>query len=420
MRLPVTILASVFATSALLAADRASLAGAVFDSAGRPVEHATVLVYHAGVKHGFSTFCPSCYVDCGKRAITGPNGNFVIRNVDSELLFELLAVRDGFQPTSIKKVDPLSRSISTIVLRPRLDSDSPQKLVRGRVVDDHGLALRDAVIQPVGISSHEFPDGTPSKEEVSLYGTLDRVEPISISDEKGNFELASQRPASGMLVQVEARGFAPKFQALSAGFDRKTVIVSQGAVIRGRLVQRGIPIAGAEIGLIPYHRGGFGNHLAIVAGEPYGEIRVGTRADGSFVLPDVPPSVNWYVYAKMESVPKGMATTPVECATTRSGEVVSVGDLQLEPGHRLNGKVLLADGKSIPDGTRLIVSANRWWDSQAIVLHPDGHFECSGLPTGTYDVSPAVRGYRPAESILKMPIDHDIDDFTIVLEPAKH
>ena len=56
MRLSVTILASVFATSALLAADRASLAGAVFDSAGRPVEHATVLVYHAGVKHGFSTF----------------------------------------------------------------------------------------------------------------------------------------------------------------------------------------------------------------------------------------------------------------------------------------------------------------------------------------------------------------------------
>ena len=52
MRLPVVILASAFGACGLLAGDRATLAGKSLDSAGRPIEHATVLVYHAGVKQG--------------------------------------------------------------------------------------------------------------------------------------------------------------------------------------------------------------------------------------------------------------------------------------------------------------------------------------------------------------------------------
>jgi protocatechuate 3,4-dioxygenase beta subunit len=107
LRIRVLILA--FAASRLLAADRASLAGKILDGAGHPIDHATVLVYHAGVKKGYSTYCPSCYVDCGKRTTTGPDGSFVIKGVDSGLLFELLAVRDGFQPAFIKAVDPLKR-----------------------------------------------------------------------------------------------------------------------------------------------------------------------------------------------------------------------------------------------------------------------------------------------------------------------
>ena len=58
--------------------DRLTLIGRVSDSAGKPVEHATVMVYHAGVKKGYSTYCPSCYVDCGKRTITDNQGMFIL------------------------------------------------------------------------------------------------------------------------------------------------------------------------------------------------------------------------------------------------------------------------------------------------------------------------------------------------------
>ncbi len=44
------LIALAASCAGLTAADRASIAGKVVDAAGKPVEHATVLVYHAGVK----------------------------------------------------------------------------------------------------------------------------------------------------------------------------------------------------------------------------------------------------------------------------------------------------------------------------------------------------------------------------------
>lgn len=285
------------------------------------------------------------------------------------------------------------------------------------MVDDHDLPVRDSVVQPVGLSSNEYPDGTPSKSEVSLYGTLNGLDPITITDDKGEFEIVSQRPALAVLLKFETRGLAPKLQALPTGMDRKTVVVSPGAVVRGRLVDHGIPVVGAEIGLIPRNRGGFGGNLKIM-GDPYEEIRVGTQADGSFVLADVPTPIGWYVYPKMESISNSLAGQPVECDTKDVGEILNVGDIQLEHGHHLKGKVVLRNDASIPDGMRVIISATRAWDSQVVPLHQDGSFECRGLPTGSYDISPGVRGYRPAEELKNLKIDHDIDDLTIVLAPA--
>ncbi len=412
MRIRVLILG--LAAVGLLAAERGALSGKIVDGAGHPIDHATVLVYHAGVKKGYSIFCPSCYVDCGKRATTGPDGTFLIQSVDSGLVFELLAVRDGFQPTFIKAVDPSSQSVATAVLMARVAATSPEEVVRGRVVDDHGRPVRDAVVEPVGLSSNEFPNGKPAKNEVSVYGTIQGVDPIAITDEKGEFEIASQKPALAMLLRFEARGFAPKLQALQAGLDRKTVVVAPGAVVRGRLMDHGAPVAGAEVGLIPRNRGGFGGNLKIM-GDPYEEIRVGTQADGTFVLADVPGAIGWYVYPKMESLSKSRAGQPVECDSKNAGEVVDVGDLQLEPGHYLRGKVVLPKGGMIPEGMRVIISAHRAWDSQLVPIRQDGSFECNGLPTGSYDVMPGVRGYRPAEEVKNMTIDHDVDDLRIVL-----
>jgi protocatechuate 3,4-dioxygenase beta subunit len=63
------------------ATDRLRLTGTVSDEKGKPVEHATVLVYKAGEKTGYSIYCPTCYLDCGKRAITDRTGMFTIQGL---------------------------------------------------------------------------------------------------------------------------------------------------------------------------------------------------------------------------------------------------------------------------------------------------------------------------------------------------
>lgn len=67
------------ASAVAVGADAVTLTGKVTDVAGKPIEHATVMVYHAGVKNGYSTFCPSCYADCGKRTFTDVTGTYASR-----------------------------------------------------------------------------------------------------------------------------------------------------------------------------------------------------------------------------------------------------------------------------------------------------------------------------------------------------
>src|SRR6266481_4142164 len=109
--------------------------GRVVDADGKPVEHATVLVYEAGVKKGYSVFCPTCYTDCGKRSSTDTEGNFVIGGLSRDLLFTFLVVRDGYSAAYLRKVDPAKGPTEGAVLKPRPSIEDPSQLVRGRVVD---------------------------------------------------------------------------------------------------------------------------------------------------------------------------------------------------------------------------------------------------------------------------------------------
>jgi hypothetical protein len=394
------------------AADRVTLTGKVTDSSGKPIEDATVMIYHAGVKKGFSTFCPSCYSDCGKRAATDASGSFTIPKLDPDLRFELLVVHDGYVPTFVSKVDPSLGPAGTAVLAPRTPVDDPNRVVLGRVVNSNGRPLRDAVVFTEGVNV--FLEGKPA----SFYGKIKGLEPVAATNPDGEFELGYSQNTSGILVKVEARGMAPKVIAIPTGGNRQTIAVSDGAVIRGRLVDHGKPIAGTEIGLFPQNIGGYGMNLKIL-GDPYQEVRIGTQEDGSFVIPNVPTPVNWYVYGKMESIATLGATLPVECATKHDLEEVNVGDIQIQPGYHVRGKVTLSDGASIADGMRITINATKGFDSQTVTIgRDDGSFEFTSLAPGDYKIFTSVRGYDIAGDTLAKTVTRDIDDLAIVLSPT--
>src|SRR5437867_6025060 len=113
------------------AADLATLTGAITDSSQKPLPGATVMVFYAGVKKGYSTYCPSCYADCGKRTVTDTAGSFTIKDLSPDLWFTLMVVHDGFAPTFVKKIDPSAGPISASIPSRSMPKD-PAQLLRGR------------------------------------------------------------------------------------------------------------------------------------------------------------------------------------------------------------------------------------------------------------------------------------------------
>jgi hypothetical protein len=354
-------------------------------------------------------FAQVAYADCGKRTTTDATGVFTIKNLAPDLFFDLLVVRNGYSPVFINRVDPLNGPAKA-ALALRAAVIDPDRAVRGQVVDSHGLRMRAAVIQPEVLQT---PEG-------SAIAPIRGLEPVAITDQNGNFELAYDKNASRMLIRVGARGKAPKVALLPTGGNRTTITVSEGALIRGRLIKEGKPVSGAEIGLAPRTPGGIGSNFTIT-GDFYDEVHIGTEADGSFAIPNVPAPVDWYIYGKMESLLALGATGTLECKTLRNGEEINVGDIEVRPGYHVRGIVKLSDGASLQSGMRITISRTSGPDSQTVALGADGRFEFLNLAAGKYNLIPSVRGFSlPQHQFwIEKTIDRNIDDLAITLESSR-
>jgi hypothetical protein len=211
---------------------------------------------------------------------------------------------------------------------------------------------------------------------------------------------------------VTARGMAPQHFTAPTGGERKTMTVTDGALIRGRVVYNRKPVAGAEVGLIP--------HDATV-GRWYPEVRIGTREDGTFTITNVPPGRIWLLYPTMGSLAsRGIGADAVVCETRSDGQEVNLGDIQLKPAYTLRGRVLATDAKPIPPDMRVTLGAERRMDSQVATIGPDGRFEFRGLPAGIYNVTPSLRGYRLPDApwlFVERMVNKDVNDFVIRMEP---
>lgn len=402
MSVPVLLL--LIAMNAAGFAERAAVSGKVLGSDGKPIEHVTVLVYEAQTRRGYSMYCPTCWVDCGKRTLTNAEGEYSISGLNPDLVFELLVVRNGYKPVFVGKVDPSKGPAKDAILKPRAAAADPLQTVRGRVLDDQGIPVRDAVVEQQGITFHgggrSFgPDDSP-----------DWIQPLAATDERGQFEITYAKPLTAITVSVTPRAMAPKLVTLPTGSEEKTVTVTQGATVRGRLLQPdGTPARNAEIGVFVHNR---------TAGAVFQEVRIGTKDDGTFAITNLPSGRIWYVYPKMESLAaRGLVADPVLIETKDDGQEVNVGAIKLRTAYTLRGKVVLDDGNEIPPDMHITLSSDAGFDTQIATLAQDGSFEFPGLSSGVYSVAPAVRGYR-ASAGFSGEVLMDRDDKRIVIHMA--
>jgi hypothetical protein len=246
----------------------------------------------------------------------------------------------------------------------------------------------------------------------SFGGARNWIDEMAVTNEKGEFEIAYSKPAAEMILQVTARGMASKLFTEPTGGDRKTMVLGDGAVVRGRLMFNGKPVANAELGLITHERR---------SGTMYAEVLIGTKDDGTFAITNVPAGRIWMLYPKMESLAsRGIGIQAVPLETRDDGQEVNVGDIQLDAAHTVKGRVELSDGKPIPPGMRITIGADQAWDSQMAEIAADGSFEFHGLPTGVYGVRPAVKGYRAGSDGfgIEALVNRDIPRLVIRMDPV--
>jgi peroxiredoxin len=357
---------------------RPDLTGVVKDSEGRPLHQASLFIYTAGPKEGAGILCPSCYADCRKRTTTDKEGHFKIESLDPTLLFRILVVAKGQQPEFVSKVDPAKRPIE-VTLKPSKEGLKPGQQMKGRIVDSDRKPISGAVISIRGVR----------RGESTRYGANEDIDQVAVSDNEGMFTLNGQSSFDAVGVEVEARAYAKGiFEPLATGGKVHELKLTEGASVKGRLLKDGKPVVGAEIGICGAER---------EAGIYAGDFSVGTDKDGKFLLVNLPPNRDYYIYGKMASLREQGAVPAIRKRLIEDGSVLDVGDIKLAPGFKLAGQIRLTDGKPAPAKTRLLLSRDEAWDSVLAEADNEGRFSFSGVPPEAIELSCRIKGYRLSE-----------------------
>ena len=392
------------------APDRPDLVGRVLAPGSKAVSGAHVRIDSATVRQGTSPLCPSCFPDCRKSAETDKDGRFHIASLDPELLFNVLVVADGYQPTLALKTDP-TRGPVEVKLTPldpaKLD---PTRVLRGVVLGADGKPLVGARVTAQWFKTEASSGHNP--------GVFD---PVAVTNLRGEFVLTSKSPIEYANLLVEGNGVAPRIVPdCKPETNPHPIRMTAGATLTGRLVRDGKAVPGAAVELLQVDRR-FERFVGVTS--------IGTDKDGRFTFVNVHPDDAYFVYGLIGTIKDGGAMVSRQLRVGGEGTTTDAGDLPVVRGHRIKGRVLLSDGKPVPPKTRLVASRNDAWDSQGVELGPDGRFEIAALPTGLYTLSINIKGYRPSPKnhsvdniqnpwTLIGTIDQDIDTLTILLEPA--
>jgi hypothetical protein len=325
-------------------------------------------------------------------------------------VFRLLVVAEGYAPAySSGRVDPRAGPAGLKVKPHDLDRRDPALVFGGRVVDDDGKPVEGATV-----TSRCVQRGGSTQ-----YGGLTGIDPLAVSDAKGEFRLGVARKGDALGVVVTARDLAPScFGPQPAGAKAHEFKLGAGVTVAGRVLKDGKPLAGMPMGLIERTR----NTDKFV-----GDFTISTDERGYFRFLHVPPKEAYALYGLMAGSRHG-AIAVQEVRVEGHGTTRDVGAVEVQRGHRLAGRVVLADGKAVPEGTRLVLSREDAWDSQNVTLPKDGSFAFAGLPGELYSLSVTVKGYRP--SLRNQSLDPlnkfrligkvraDVDGLRFLLEPG--
>ena len=100
--------------------------------------------------------------------------------MDPDLIFRLLAVAEGYTPSFLpKQADPAAGPVTFTLTPHDLDKRDAALVLRGRVLDEDGKPVPQAVVEPYGFG----------KGNTTHFGRLKGFDPLAVTNNKGEFRL---------------------------------------------------------------------------------------------------------------------------------------------------------------------------------------------------------------------------------------
>jgi hypothetical protein len=292
------------------------------------------------------------------------------------LLFRLLISAPGHRPDYLRDADPQFGGAQLKLKLLRFTKVPPTQRVTGKLIDPAGRPVAGARIE-VG--------GTRYGEVSYSSATTAKVDPMALSDEKGEFFLDCTNDVAAITVTIEAPRLAKRRAWLDTG-KAHLIRMKSGVTVTGRILNQGKAVPQSTLTMDTEDR----ESSVFLRG-----FEVATDADGRFKLAHVPAETAFTLYTRIKEMEEtGAGLSPRKVSTGAEASTLDLGDLQMAPAYTLRGRVLLADGQPVPARTRIYLGLERGNDSKNTTLDPDGWFEFAGVPADQVSLSVRIPGYR--------------------------
>ncbi|TWU46038.1 Dioxygenase [Novipirellula aureliae] len=402
------ILASMLSIiPSLVVAD--DLRGTIIDGSGKPIGGARIDISTAAPKSGPAIFCPSCYLDCAKSAVSGEQGSFEIRDVSPDLQFRLVVTAVDKITVATSLIDP---SIETpeITLQDFPADVSSDHLVHGVVRSELGVPVSGALIDAWGATSN----GRRWRGRVDGAATV-------VSDDQGRFRMLLTEDYEEIDLQVTADGYAGVIsEPLNPGDESHAIVLPSGAVVKGKVVQDGRPLPGEPIAVVQVNRGRL-KKIFLKA------ILTTTDQDGSFEFTALPADDQYAVFTPVEVGSKGPVIPTGLFALKEDGSTLDLGVLEAAKGVTISGAIKVSGQSALPDAIAITLDRMPAWDLIEVPVDDDGRFEMTNLPPETYEVRLKVKGfaldhekmnYQLIDSTtIAVRLDKSIEDIDVWMRP---
>ncbi len=332
-----------------------------------------------------------------ERAESDDGGRFRIGDLEADT-YDVVATAEGYTRATLPRIEV------------GLDSESPRPVylylepgvtLRGRVVDAQGTAVS-------GVTVHVRPERLDMNRirRWARTGDLDAK-----TGDDGSFTIRGAPPAPSYQLEAGHDDYAPAWLTgievkAGSGSPELTIRLDRGTSLTAQLVADGRPFEGELSAVLTYTDKGGGQFKPRVS-------REGKHVEleqGRVTIANLPPGK-----ASLSLRPDGFEAIEREGLTLPEERPLELGEILLETGLRITGKVLGEDGRPLADASVEITAmgAGRFARSSAKTA-ADGGFVAGGLEQLAYTVTASAEGYGKATRE-----DVEPDGDPLVLELAR-